>query len=140
VRQRSGFSLNRVDQKALLIFCLLPLTVSALFLTTYWAWSREVATEKKDVISFLLFGIAFALLGWLISGLILRGPFHLHEGNKLELFALVVGGVVGGLFFWAVSFQKIGTPVIGYDRPFPWPTWTGWMAWRTELYACFGVP
>src|SRR5207253_2218563 len=33
LRQRSGFWRNRGDQKALLIFCLLPLTVSALFLT-----------------------------------------------------------------------------------------------------------
>lgn len=140
LRERSRFWGDRSDQKSFLLFCLLPLTLSALCLTTYWAWSREVKVNSKQAIDFLLFGIAFALLSWLIASVILRRLFNWNEINKLELLSLAVGGVVGGAFFWAMSFQKISNPVIGYNRHFPWTTWTRWMAWRTELYACFGVP
>jgi hypothetical protein len=140
LRERSRFWRDRADQKSLLLFCLLPLTLSALCLTTYWAWSREVEIHSKHAIYFLLFGVAFALLGWLIASVILRRLFHWDEINKLELLSLAVGGVVGGLSFLVISLQKIGNPVIGYNRSFPWTTWTQWMAWRTELYACFGVP
>jgi len=140
LRQRSRFWRDRADQKNLLLFCLLPLTLSALCLTNYWAWSREVATDSKHVVYFILFGIAFAFLGWLVASVILRRLFHWDEINKLELLSLGVGGVVGGVFFWVVSLQKIGNPVIGYNRSFQWTNWTGSMAWTTELYACFAVP
>ena len=141
LRERSRFWRDLSGQKSLLLFCLLPLTASALCLTTYWAWSSEIAVDSIHVIYFLSFGVAFALLSWFIASLILRRLFHWDEINKPELAALVVGGLVGGLFFWAVSVQKIvGKPVIGYHEVFPWTTWPGWLAWETELYACLGVP
>jgi hypothetical protein len=92
LRERSRFWGDRGDQKSLLLFCLLPLTLSAFCLTTYWAWSREATVNSKEAIDFLLFGIAFALLAWLIASLILRRLFNWNEINKLELLSLAVGG------------------------------------------------
>lgn len=141
LRQRSRFWGDHSDQKSFLLFCLLPLTLSALCLTTYWAWSSEVAIDPKHIIYFLLFGITFALLGWLIASLILRRLSSWSEIDKPELASLTFGGLVGGFFFWVVSVQKmVDKPIIGYHQDFPWTTSPGWLAWKTELYACFGVP
>lgn len=140
LKQRSRFWGERADQKNFLVFCLAPLVASATLLTTYWAWSREAAARPKDILPFLLFGIAFTLGAWLVASLILRRLFRPQEINWLELFALLVGGILAGLFFWIISQGKIGNPVIGYHRHFNWTSWTSWLAWRTELYVCFGVP
>ncbi len=141
LRERSSFWRDRGGQKSFLLFCLLPLVGSALCLTTFWAWSSEMIIDSKHIFYFLLFGIAFALLGWLIASLILRRLFRWSEIDKPELIALLVGGLVGGILFGILSMQKIvGKPVIGYHERFPWTTSSGLSAWKTELYACLGVP
>ncbi|HYH87537.1 MAG TPA: hypothetical protein VEX60_18930 [Pyrinomonadaceae bacterium] len=161
LRQRSRFWRTRADQRGFLKWCLLPLIVSAVLLTTYWAWSREAQTVPKSVVPFLLFGAAFTLFGWLIASLVLRRLFSRDEirRNWLELLGLIFAGLIGGMLFWAVSFQEISDPVIGYGilvreyveesfkwnvvrAPFPWTdvtSWSWWF-WTTELYVCVGVP
>src|SRR5947209_795663 len=161
LRQRSCFWRSRSNQRSFLVWCLLPLLLSAACLATYWAWAREAQTGANDLDDFVAFGLAFALAGWLIASAVLRRIFHLGALNWLELAGLAVGGAVGGLIFWvlSLSLQAVGNPIVGYGvlvneqlgsplflwkvvhGPFPWNDWTlPWTRWTTELYVCFGVP
>jgi hypothetical protein len=161
LRERSRFWRDRSDQRGFLWWCLLPLLLSAVCLTTYWAWSREVANADKSVWYFLGFGLAFTFLAWLIASSVLRRIFHWKEIGLLELLAILGAGAIGGVFFWLLSSQQIGDPVYGYGMqarevkglatpflwqvthpPFPWTDWTRWTwsSWTTELYVCVGVP
>jgi hypothetical protein len=155
LRERSRFWRRRTDQRGFLTWCMLPLLVSAAFLTTYWAWSREVQITPKSPLAYIAFGLAFTLFGWLIASFVLR-RFNPKEISWIELGGLTIAGLLGGLIFWAVSFQEISDPIIGYgilfrehqsaqhawkiiNAPLAWTDWTKW-SWRTELYVCFGVP
>jgi hypothetical protein len=159
LRERSRFWRTRSDQGSFLIWCLLPLVLSAVCLTTYWAWAREVETRASDAVYFIAFGVLFTLAGWLIASLVLRRLSRPDEIDWLEFFGLLGGGLVGGLIFWALSLQQIADPVIGYGllvkeragdanfiwtvvhEPFAWNDWTlAWTRWTTEIYACLAVP
>ena len=94
----------------------------------------------KDVLPFLLFGSAFTLLAWVIASVTLGRLFRWQEINVPELIALLIGGIAAGLFFWIISLQKVGHPVIGYHSNFKWLEADNPLLWRTELYACCGVP
>lgn len=134
---RSRFWRTRTNQGSFLRWCLLPLTVASLCLTTYWAWSRELQEGRTPLLNFLIFGTSFTLLAWIIASIIIRR--RPKEINVVELFALLVAGVISGLFFWALEQPEFTSPVIGYSKPFDWTT-TEWWAWKTEWYVCFAVP
>ena len=93
----------------------------------------------QNLFSFLS-TLALPSLSW--PGLLRRSSrrlLHWDEINKLEIVALVVGGVLAGLFFWVISLQKLvvrssGTVDVSVDNL------DDLAAWRTELYVCFGVP
>jgi hypothetical protein len=163
--ERSRFWRKRTSQKNFttdfVLWCLVPLLVSAVCLTTYWAWAREAQAAPRGLTGFIVFGLAFTLTGWLIGSAVLRRIFHWSEIDWFELLGLVVAGLVGGLIFWVLSLsvQSLGNPIIGYgilvneqlgspdnlwkvaNGPFPWNDWTlSWSKWRTELYVCLGVP
>ena len=155
LKKRSRFWGGRADQRSFLLYCLLPLIISAACLTTYWAWSSE-SLETTPWWKFLFFGVLFTFLGWLVASLILRRVFNYRNWkdiNLYELGALLVAGVVGGILLWLMSglHSVWENPVVGYanlektGQPFPWtywstgPEWT-WPTWTTELYACFAVP
>jgi len=72
--------------------------------------TRNLAQIKTHSVA-VYFGIAFTLTAWLIASLILRRLFHWQEINKLELVALWWARF-RGLFFWVISLQKIGNPII----------------------------
>ena len=152
---------NLGNQRGFLWCCLLPLVLSAVCLTTYWAWSRETSERTKPAFVFLLFGLAFTFLGWVLASLVLRR--RLREFIKPELFALLLAGAVGGLIFWLISQNSLGDPVVGYGniagtgKGFPWTSWANsdcgavvdpctsrstwsWLNWTTEIYTCLGVP
>jgi hypothetical protein len=134
---RSRFWRARTNQGSFLRWCLLPLTVASLCLTTYWAWSRELRETRTNILAYLLFGTSFTLLAWLIASVVIRRRWR--EINIIELFALLVAGIISGLFFWALEQPDFTSPVIGYGKPFDWTT-SGWAAWKTEWYVCFAVP
>ncbi|HEX8649222.1 MAG TPA: patatin-like phospholipase family protein [Pyrinomonadaceae bacterium] len=134
---RSRFWRARTNQGSFLRWCLLPLTVASFCLTTYWAWSRELDKTQTPILNFLIFGTSFTFLAWLIASFVIRRRWK--EINLIELFALLVAGVISGLFFWALEQPDFTSPVIGYDKPFVWTT-TEWAAWKTEWYVCFAVP
>lgn len=141
VRERLKKNYQRLgtltDQKWFLALCLVPLILSATFLTTFWAWSQEVNYVGKDWWKFAVFGALFTFFGWLIYTVILRRVI-----SWWELILLLIVGALGGLAFWLLSLHGIGKPVIGYlgDPPFPFTKWNGWIAWKTELYVCLAVP
>jgi hypothetical protein len=151
LRRRSRFWRDRTTQRSFLLYCLLPLVGASACLTTYWAWSRE-GFKTTDLGEFLLFGVAFTVLGWLIASLILRrilNPRNWKDINLYELVALVVAGLVGGISLWVMSLlHNIDNPIIGYGDykgtggMFPWTDWVAapvW-SWTTEWYVCFAVP
>jgi hypothetical protein len=155
LKKRSRFWGSHANQRSFLLYCLLPLIISAAGLTTYWAWS-SASLEDTPWWKFLFFGVLFTFLGWLVASLILRRVFNYKNWkdiNFYELGALLVAGIVGGILLWLMSgLHSIWeNPVVGYanlektGQPFPWtywstgPEWT-WPFWTTELYACFAVP
>jgi hypothetical protein len=137
-----GYLARHTDQNGFLRLCLMPLVLAAFCLTNYWAWTRESSSEM-NVGEFLIFGISFTLLAWVIAYLILGRLFSWRHWNGYELAALFIAGVIGGLIFWLLSMTShIGTPVISYAEGFPWTDWNQaplWR-WRTEWYVCLAVP
>jgi hypothetical protein len=149
LKARSPFWAKHTDQRGFLVFCLLPLVASAILLTTYAAWSRNVRDAQTAthftllgelrlhrVVLFLLFGVLTTLLGWFwYTFLVLRrGKRGRRDEIKLlEFGALLVAGLFGGFLFWVASVSEFGNPVVALVDASP-PTWS------TEIYACLAVP
>jgi hypothetical protein len=140
---RSPFWRKRMSQGSFLLWCLLPLLVSAFSMTTYWAWSTEdfKATDAGD---FLLFGGLFTVSAWIIASLILRRLFTPRYWNLYEVASLLFVGLAGGLMFWLFSLlNQLQKPIIPYKgTAFPWTDWGAapTSAWITEWYICVAVP
>jgi hypothetical protein len=159
LRLNRRFWRSRSTQQSFLWWCLLPLTLSALSLTTYWAWFSEAVqravtrSRSEEALAFALFGLAFSFAGWFISFIVLRRwkPSNWKNNGFMEPIALLFSGVAGGAILWAIAQAQTLNAVIGYAEDkgskaaFPWTFWstTGdwtWLSWRTELYACLAVP
>jgi hypothetical protein len=122
---------------------LLPLSISAFCLTTYWAWSSQNEVLPKDWKRFILFGILLTFLAWFIASCILRRirPTQIIRTVRglfsRDLFFLLVAGAAGGGLLYLLTKK--------FD-PFQ-----GGIAWqckslvplrglKTELYACLAAP
>jgi hypothetical protein len=144
IRQNSPFWRSRTDQRSFISWCLLPLVLAALFLTTYWAWS-SVESVPKRWNDFFYFGLAVCLLAWLIASYILgraKPEFIWHNWRKvgtIELIALLLAGIAGGTVLWLLTLL---IKPINTEAGFWWDYWTDgrWLDWQTELYACLAVP
>jgi hypothetical protein len=143
LRQASHFWRRKTSQEWFLSLCLLPLSISAFCLTTYWAWSSQNEVLPKDWKRFVVFGFLVAFLAWFIASCILRRirPTHiirtLRELFSRDLFFLLVAGAAGGGLLYLLTKK--------FD-PFQ-----GGIAWqcktlvplsglKMELYACFAAP
>jgi hypothetical protein len=89
------------DQKNFLWWCLLPLLVSGICMTTFWAWfSQLTAVQEIHPLGinmpswFMLFGAFFHFLGWL------GYSWWLQRWNFRELLIVLLTGVVGGGLAW----------------------------------------
>jgi Patatin-like phospholipase len=164
LRERSKYWRNKSGQRSFLLWCLLPLVASAMFLTTYWAWAQEISSTVKGVGYFMGFGVSFTVGGWLVAILVLRrvrykGGWRLREMSGREIFSVVLAGMLGGLLFWVVTLVNFSDPIKGYgvvarrvgggpldwkvvNAPLAWTDWTSWTLtdWTTELYVCTAVP
>ncbi|MBA2303817.1 MAG: patatin-like phospholipase family protein [Acidobacteria bacterium] len=139
LRARSPFWFRRTDQRSFLRFCLLPLTVGAVVLTLYWAWSLDVHLDGVRVWwLYAVFGGGVTFSGWLLSSLILRRHRHPREISPVEMFCLTLVGVAGGLLFWGTESLLSAPPLVHETAT----SWNNWRAedWRTELYAVLAVP
>jgi hypothetical protein len=156
LRQASSFWRGRASQRYFLWWCLLPLSIAALSLTTFWAWTSQAERVLKYSgltlsVIFILFGVAATLLAWLVSSWILGRPRsrrtrpdarerRAKEFGARELFALLLTGVVGGVLLWAITqlFDPFASGAL--------QTWSStttewdWRHWRLEIYACFAGP
>ncbi|HVR73781.1 MAG TPA: patatin-like phospholipase family protein, partial [Planctomycetota bacterium] len=80
-------------QGKFLLYCLAPLLLSAVCLSTYWAWADSAS---MNVTYHLACGILLGVLGW--------GVFALREGDlrRLQELPLVIAaGAVTGLSLWS---------------------------------------
>ena len=125
-RRRLPSAIRRCgSQVGFLGFCLAPIVVSALALTTYWAWpsgSPPVAPGRV-VVGLMALAAGLHVLSWLIHSLVLR-RFHLGE-----LSVTVATGVVAGLIVGLVATKVLpAAPVSSYVEyyvPFAAPAFLG---------------
>ena len=143
LRQASQFWRRKTSQEWFLSLCLLPLSIAAFCLTTYWAWSSQNEVLPKDWKRFILFGVLVTFLAWLIASIILRRirPTHIIR-NWRELFSrdlfflLLAGGAGGGLLYLLTQeFDPFKGGIARGCR-----TLVPLSALKTELYACFAAP
>lgn len=137
LRKLHEHRLNR--QWVFLAFCLLPLSLSAICLTSWWAWRRNVELALFDAPwpEFMLYGVALHLAGFLVYTVILfikDSKFWLQRFNLkhilLELLAVVLIGSLWGMLSWWVAHSVFETPVSAKPASIP----------MTELYACLAAP
>jgi hypothetical protein len=108
-------------------FCLLPLVLSAIFMTMHWAWIRYYnqtpalsflgISSANPLVTFICFGIGIQLIGWMLSLL------WMHGFVWKEVLGAVVSGAAGGLFLWFAAIKIFPDPLKS-----------------AELYVCFAVP
>jgi hypothetical protein len=120
-------------QQWFLIGGLTPLLLTALLLTTAYAWYRN-AGGRLDQLSlvvldsrgtFVLGGAAMHGTGWLASVLLLRRWRGMRRWLAAELLVILWSGALGGLLLWSVLAETPSTiPVADF----------------AEWYACFAVP
>jgi Patatin-like phospholipase len=115
-------------QAYFLTFCLAPLFISAVLLTTHWAWftryGRQLPTYSflrltppHPSVLFICFGIVIHIVAWFLS------LQRAHGFRLKEFVAVVVSGGAGGWFLWLVAAKVFPEPVA-----------------KAELYCCFAVP
>ncbi|HSE18792.1 MAG TPA: patatin-like phospholipase family protein [Pyrinomonadaceae bacterium] len=139
LRQASPFWRRKTSQRWFLCLCLLPLSIAAFCLTTYWAWSSQNGALPKQWPRFMLFGALVTFLAWLIASYVLK---RIRPSNWKELFSrdmlyLLVAGAAGGglLYLLTVKFDPFrGGPEWSCDALVPIHKLS------TELYACFAAP
>jgi hypothetical protein len=143
---------SREHQGGFLVWCLVPLLISAFLLTTAWAWLRNSGRTLFDeipfghdlptwapLVMFVAIGVGVHLLGWVAAlGLLIRvgGRQRIHESRKAidrfwgeyhytEILAIVISGAVGGVATWILATQI-----------FPNPSGET----SVDYYACFAAP
>ena len=143
LRQASPFWRRKTSQGWFLTLCLLPLSVAAFCLTTYWAWSSQNGELPKEWTRFILFGFLVTFFSWFIASFILRrmAPSHIIRNWKglfsLDFFLLLFAGAAGGALLSLVTeeFDPFRGGIASYCQGL-----VPLSAWKTELYACFAAP
>ncbi len=99
---------------------LLPLILTSILLTVYWAWIRE-AGKYFSLLTFILFAVGIHTTGWLLS-LLFQTSFGKLNLSKAAVSVVVAGmtGIAGGTFaYWAANELFFNTGA------------------NAELYVCF---
>ena len=143
LRQASQFWRRKTSQEWFLSLCLLPLSIAAFCLTTYWAWSSQNQVLPKDWKRFMLFGFLVTFLAWFIASYILkriRPTSIIRNWKELfsrDLFFLLIAGAGGGglLYLLTQKFDPFQGGIVRKCRPL-----VPLSALKTELYACFAAP
>jgi hypothetical protein len=133
---------QRLNQQGwFLTLCLLPLSLSAICLTSWWAWRRTSGGGLFNAAwpEFLLYGIALHLAAYVLYMLILlvkdfkfwrqRWARNWPRLVWEPLAVILVGGLWGILAWWA-AHSIFPTPVSVNPASIP----------LTEFYACFAAP
>ncbi|HEX8423483.1 MAG TPA: patatin-like phospholipase family protein, partial [Pyrinomonadaceae bacterium] len=128
------------QQNRFLIFCLLPLSLSAVLLTSWWAWRHTAGGRLFEGAwpEFLLYGVALHFTGYILYTLILifkDFKFWRERGQRNrrlllgEPVAVILVGLLWGVLAWFAA-----------NRVFPAPASASPAPPLTELYACFAAP
>jgi hypothetical protein len=118
----------RWSQNRFLYFCLLPLLLAAVLMTTHWAWFTYYGRHllawplfgfgpSHTWVPFLYLGITIHLFSWLGSLL------PSHGFRFLEFLAVIITGAMGGGLLWLGATQLFPQPIA-----------------KMELYTVFAVP
>ncbi|HEV2842409.1 MAG TPA: patatin-like phospholipase family protein [Chthoniobacterales bacterium] len=117
------------SEKSFLWFCLLPLFLGAVFMTTYWAWFTTYGGKTPEwpflpglktvhtLSPFLWFGVVVHVLAWAVSLL------RIHGFRPLEFLAVIASGAIGGTLLWVAAFKLFPQPLS-----------------VAELYGCLAIP
>jgi hypothetical protein len=134
---------QRLNQQGwFLALCLLPLSLSASCLTSWWAWGRTYQQSDWFTMEwrrFVQYGVALHVVAYILYTLIqvfkdfsfwrqrwTRRWSHL----AWEPLAVVLIGSLWGTLTWWAANNVFATPAIDGTAPVP----------VTELYACFAAP
>jgi hypothetical protein len=132
---RPSTRLLRGDQAGYLKWCLLPLTLAAILLITYWAWAgfklkwpnafsfslfNKTFTVTGDVLAFAGLGVLLNFIGF-VAGTILkllkfRGELWKEIrksglGMIWEAIAAILTGALGGLLVWCAATKLFPNPL-----------------------------
>jgi hypothetical protein len=153
LRQASTFWRGRSSQRYFLWWCLLPLSIAALSLTTHWAWASQKQEGPRYSglqlgLIFILFGVAATLFAWLVSLIVLGRNNKPRISSDVRhfrfisrnLFALIVSGIVGGLLLWVITQLFDPFAAGGLNTWASGVTGWNWWDWRLEIYACLAGP
>jgi len=108
------------NQASFLWRCLLPLSLSAVFLTTHWAWNTALDPPtsegwettpilhplSRSLVGFMVLGVIVFLIGWIRHSVVLRSV------RWKELGFVFITGIVGGLLLWIVATKVFPAPVV----------------------------
>jgi patatin-like phospholipase len=118
---------GRLGERTFLGLCLLPLVLSAILMTMYWAWIRYYdktptlsflgVASRNPLVTFVCFGVGIHLMGWMLSLL------WMHGFVWKEVVGVLVSGAVGGWLLWLAAVKIFPNPLK-----------------YAELYCCLAVP
>jgi hypothetical protein len=134
---------QRLNQQGwFLTLCLLPLSLSAICLTSGWAWRRPGQPDDwfgEDWGGFVQYGVALHVAGYVLYTLIQvfkDFKFWRHRWvenwSRLawEPLAIILAGALWGTLAWWAANKLFPVPAGAGVVPHP----------MTELYACFAAP
>jgi Patatin-like phospholipase len=146
-KEHGGVWFARRSQENFIGWCLVPLCLAAVCLTTSWAWTQSGAggdtdnaalkwflqficgtpgKEAPKILNYGLLGASLHLSGWLVAELFLK-RWRSGQWSELrwEFFLAIITGAVGGIFLWNAATKGIRITNLT----------TG-----LALYGCFAAP
>lgn len=102
---RPSISQARRSQISFLKYCLIPLLLSAILLTDYWAWHLNTGGAAYSVRTMILFGAALHFLAWIIY------TFKLRSFRFAEFLVILMSGAAGGVSAWFVFTRPFLNPL-----------------------------
>lgn len=156
LRQHGGCWFLRRDQGKFLKWCLLPLCLGAICITTAWSWiwsgagggpendfierflkficgTPGAATRAEKIpriLNYILLGAALHVTAWLTAECFLkRWKSGQWRQLRWEFLLAVITGAVGGIFLWNVAIRNI-RDAFSLAEP----------SYYLSLYGCFAAP
>ena len=132
---------HRLNKQGMFLWlCLLPLSLSAIGLTSWWAWGRTSPGSswfRDDWMSFVYYGVMLHIAGLaLYTSILLFKDFKFWWGRMtllkylLELVAVILIGILWGFMSWWLAHNLFPMTIAQNAVRFA----------PIELYACFAAP
>lgn len=128
-KEHGGGWFARRSQESFIGWCLAPLCLAAVCLTTSWAWAQSGAggdtdsavvkgflrficgqpgQAAPDILNYCLLGALLHLTGWLVAEIFLQ-RWRAGRWSKLrwEFLLAILTGAVGGIFLWNAATRLV---------------------------------